>query len=449
MWITTPAVVMAALAASAAVPAAVATAAGDRASQQTTLLVSRARDGGLPNGPSSNGVISRDRRWARLIAYQSAASNLVKGDTNGLTDVFAVRRAGRVTNLGTTWRRGTTRLISHARGGGPANGPSWAPAVDGALHRAPRCVAFLSAASNLVRGDGNGRVDAFVAHVRSGRVWRVSHGNTDATQVAISGDCTRVAFAGGGVVRVRVHGRTVKAGTGADPAFSTGLRNDLVYGGSRGVYLSRGGTRKSRLVARGGRDPAFNDVRRQVVAYERRGGGHWQVMFHELGHREQVASARDGRLGNGDSSDPVIGNSGYYIAFETEASNLGVNATRRIGDFNGVPDTYLYTGVRDLTLVQSVEQKAVPLFGGGRHPSMSFLRELLPVRLPRPAGKPLRRLAGLDALPRRRVNLARRHICLPGRMADRGRDPLSGGSPLEVPRAPRAQAPRPTHPDPA
>jgi hypothetical protein len=49
-----------------------------------------------------------------------------------------------------------------------------------------------------------------------------------------------------------------------------------------------------------------------------------------------------------------------------------VNATRRIGDFNGVPDTYLYTGVRDITLVQSVEEKAVPLFGGGRHPSMSF-----------------------------------------------------------------------------
>src|SRR4051812_45142193 len=131
--------------------------ASDRASQQTTLLISRARDGGLPNGQSTNPVISRDRRWARLIAYQSDASNLTKGDTNGFTDVLAVKRAGHVTNRGTIWRRGRTRLISHARAGGPANGPSWAPAVDGALHRAPRCVAFLSAASNLVRGDRNGR----------------------------------------------------------------------------------------------------------------------------------------------------------------------------------------------------------------------------------------------------------------------------------------------------
>src|SRR5215213_7269246 len=113
--------------------AAPAAEASDRASQQATLLVSRARDGGLPNGPSTNAVISRDRRWARLIAFQSDASNLTRNDSNGFTDVFAVRRAGRVTNLGTKWRPGKTRLISHARGGGPANGPSWAPAVDGAL----------------------------------------------------------------------------------------------------------------------------------------------------------------------------------------------------------------------------------------------------------------------------------------------------------------------------
>src|SRR3954470_13171145 len=201
MRFTTPAAVAVA---AALLLAATAQAASDRAGQQTTLLVSRAAGGGLPNGPSSNGVISRDRRWARLIAYQSDASNLVKGDTNGSTDVFAVRRAGRVTNLGTRWLRGKTRLVSHARGGGPANGPSWAPAVDGALHKAPRCVAFLSAASNLVRGDRNGRVDAFVAHVRSRRVWRVAQRSQDATQLAVSGDCTRVAFVSGGVVRVRV-----------------------------------------------------------------------------------------------------------------------------------------------------------------------------------------------------------------------------------------------------
>src|SRR4051812_26437011 len=89
----------------------------DRAEVQSTVLISRARDGGLPDGPSTNAVISGDRRWARVIAYQSDASNLVAGDTNGATDVFVVRRAGRFGNLGSVWSRGGTRLVSRARGG--------------------------------------------------------------------------------------------------------------------------------------------------------------------------------------------------------------------------------------------------------------------------------------------------------------------------------------------
>jgi len=46
-------------------------------------LISRAADGGTPNGPSTNAVISGDRRYARIIAFESEASDLVRGDTNG------------------------------------------------------------------------------------------------------------------------------------------------------------------------------------------------------------------------------------------------------------------------------------------------------------------------------------------------------------------------------
>jgi hypothetical protein len=42
------------------------------------------------------------------------------------------------------------------------------------------------------------------------------------------------------------------------------------------------------------------------------------------------------------------------------------------GDSNGVADTYLYTDTRKITLVQSVQDKGVPLDGGGENPSMSF-----------------------------------------------------------------------------
>src|SRR4051812_28124608 len=77
-----------------------------RESAQNTLLISRAMGGGVPNGPSTNGVISNDRRWARAIAYQSEASNLVPGDTNGAGDVFVVRRDGVFANDGTQWFAG-------------------------------------------------------------------------------------------------------------------------------------------------------------------------------------------------------------------------------------------------------------------------------------------------------------------------------------------------------
>jgi hypothetical protein len=354
-------------------------AATDRSASQRTLLISHARGGGVPNGPSSHAVISNDRRRARLIAFQSDASNLVAGDTNGVSDVFAVRRAGRVGNRGGPWRAKATQIVSRTRGGRAANGPSWAPAVDGAFRELPSCVAFLSSASNLVAGDSNGRVDVFLARVgRRGSVKRVSRRgrraqfHADATSVAVSGDCSRIAFTVGGRVFVRVHGRTHYLGRGADPSFSTGLRNDLVYAGPRGVYLVKNASGRRRLVARGGRNPAYNDIKRRVVAYEKLAGGHLQVMWKDLGRRVHVASSRGDALGNRDSRDPVIGNSGYYIAFETDASNLGVNSLSRLGDFNGRADAYLYTNVRDITLVQSVEEKAVPLEGGGRNPSMSF-----------------------------------------------------------------------------
>jgi hypothetical protein len=82
----------------------------------------------------------------------------------------------------------------------------------------------------------------------------------------------------------------------------------------------------------------------------------------------------------------VIGNAGFYVSFQTEATNLGVNAVGRTGDGNSRPDVYLYTDVRKITLVQSVEQKAVPLPGGGENPSMSFYANYVVFDSPTPLG---------------------------------------------------------------
>jgi hypothetical protein len=87
------------------------------------------------------------------VAFVSDASNLVPGDTNGISDAFVRDR-----------RTGTTRRVSVGSTGTQANGfgsfgsNSVAPAVsaDG------RSVAFASDASNLVAGDTNESLDVFV-----------------------------------------------------------------------------------------------------------------------------------------------------------------------------------------------------------------------------------------------------------------------------------------------
>ena len=280
-----------------------------------------------------------------------------------------------------------TILVSRAYDGGAPNGPSFAPALGGGFWHVPRCIAFLSAASNLVSGDDNGKVDAFLSR-GPGRLpvrMRLPDGSepqTDVTEVAVSGDCSRAAFVAGGALYTYTPKkvRRVKArGTASDPSFSTGFGNDLVFTAERGVYLSRGGIKRPSLVGPGGRNPAFNDIHKpsprckhRTVAYERKVGGHWQIYARRIGGRARIASRRRGSLGNGDSRDPVIGNAGCYITFESDATNLGLNATRRKGDNNRQTDVYLYTAVRRITLVQSVWRKAIPLAAGGRNPSMSF-----------------------------------------------------------------------------
>jgi hypothetical protein len=369
--------------------------AGDSAGQdrdQTTTLISRSASGGVPNGPSTNGVISNDLRYARLIAFQSDGSDVVAGDTNGVTDVFAVKRGGSFSNKGTPWQPGGTVLASKPRTAKIANGPSFAPAVDGGVDTAPRCVAFLSAASNLLGGDTNGKVDAFLSKGPGVSITRVSlpdgkQSTTDTTQVAISRDCSRVAFVAGGKLYVRTGGKTRRLnvkGNEADPSFAAGKTNDLVFAGRKGVYLSAEATGSPKLVAKGGRDPAYNSIKRQTLAYEKTVDGRVQVFSRDLGRDERLVSHHRGRPGDGDSRDPVIGNSGYYVAFESDAANLGTNAGGKQDDGNGQTDVYLYTEVRDLTLVQSVESKADPLPLGGVRPSMSFYANYLLFDSPAP-----------------------------------------------------------------
>ena len=114
-------------------------------SLNTTVLVSANTSGtGGGNGHSTAGQASADGRY---VVFQSDASDLLPGDTNGVTDIF----------LRDTFT-GITVLINVAADGGFANVASTEPVMtpDGT------CVAFISAATNLVAGDTNGIPGVFV-----------------------------------------------------------------------------------------------------------------------------------------------------------------------------------------------------------------------------------------------------------------------------------------------
>ncbi|MHA5053159.1 TolB family protein [Streptomyces sp. SD15] len=110
---------------------------------QTTVRVSTAPDGTPANAVSSDASLSGD---GRRVAFVSAATNLVLGDTNGVADVF-------VKDL----RTGAVERVSVAADGTEAD----RPAV-GSTSLSDHRIAFSSAATNLVRGDTNDADDVFV-----------------------------------------------------------------------------------------------------------------------------------------------------------------------------------------------------------------------------------------------------------------------------------------------
>ncbi|MFD9651589.1 TolB family protein, partial [Streptomyces mirabilis] len=109
----------------------------------TTVRVSTAADGTQADGVSSTASLSGD---GRRVAFVSAATNFVPGDTNGLADVF-------VKDL----RTGAVERVSVAADGTEAD----RPAV-GSTSLSDHRIAFSSAATNLVRSDTNDTVDVFV-----------------------------------------------------------------------------------------------------------------------------------------------------------------------------------------------------------------------------------------------------------------------------------------------
>jgi hypothetical protein len=85
-------------------------------------------------------------------------------------------------------------------------------------------------------------------------------------------------------------------------------------------------------------------------------------------------SARGGSLGDGESRDPTIANSGFFVSFVTDASNLAIKSSGVTGDRNGQRDAYIWTDASDVTILESVSNSGDPLGAGAASASTSYYR---------------------------------------------------------------------------
>lgn len=123
---------------------------------RTTRRISQGRNGVPADGSSRHAEINGA---GNVIVFDSEATNLVLGDTNGKMDIFAFDLV----------RHRLTRL-TRAVDGGPANDDSLEPHVD----FSGRSVVFTSWASNIVANDANNTRDAFVVDRVTSQVEMVS-----------------------------------------------------------------------------------------------------------------------------------------------------------------------------------------------------------------------------------------------------------------------------------
>ncbi|MEI7992200.1 MAG: hypothetical protein WCH93_07200 [Actinomycetota bacterium] len=271
----------------------------------TTSVVSAAPNGANADSGSYDSSVSADGRY---VAFESDASNLVAGDTNGVSDVF-------VRDMST----GTVVRVSVDSAEAEGDATSYDPSIsaDG------RYVAFWSNATNLVASDTNGFSDVFVRDRTLDTTVRVSvdsaesQGDLRSSYPSISADGRYVAFwsTATNLVAVDTNG------------FSDVFVRDLTDGttvlvsvNSLGVQGNFGSYEPS--ISADGRYVAFWSPATNLVAVDTNGFSDVFVRDLTDGTTVLVSVNSLGVQGNFGSFDPSISADGRYVAFDSAATNL-------------------------------------------------------------------------------------------------------------------------------
>ena len=200
-------------------------AASPAASQYVRVSVSSA--GVQANGHSLHPAISSD---GRFVLFDSTASNLVSGDTNGVSDIFLHDRDTDTDGVYDEPGAISTRRLSVVPGGIEADGPSSEPIFAG-----PNWVAFLSRATNLVPDLTSPVQRVFAVNLITGDIRLVSKSTGG---VAADSDCEALAVgdsSSGQYVAYRSLSRTLAPG---DPGPGGAIFVSTIQPGSDTVRVS-------------------------------------------------------------------------------------------------------------------------------------------------------------------------------------------------------------------
>ncbi|TSD87589.1 hypothetical protein FFK22_016515 [Mycobacterium sp. KBS0706] len=271
----------------------------------TTTRISVDTTGGNTNGQSTLPTISDDGRY---VIFHSQANDIVDGDTNGVTDVF-VRDV----------QTGTTTLVSVPAGGGL--GDSHSGNAD--LSANGRYIVFNSTATNMVAGDTNGQVDVFIRDLQTGTTTRISVGDDEAqgnfmsTNGRVSDDGQRVAF-------YSESNNLVAGDTNSNPDIFV---RDLAAGTTERVTVATDGTQANdysdqAAISGNGRYVVFQSAATNLVADDT--NGEVDVFLRDLqtDTTVRVSTSGAGVQGDAASVNADISSDGRYVVFVSKASNL-------------------------------------------------------------------------------------------------------------------------------